>query len=133
MTNPHDVNFERLECRGLPPKFSIQTRRVASERTQPNHFVHDDRIWAIVSLRKEANKHGRRCDVMQLRGTGECGKGGCAFPVPLAHHHLVILSITDQPLFSTPVLTAPLMVLAVEGYFTTCLVSSKNGVSQTET
>jgi len=55
------------------------------------------------------------------RGGGE--EGGWAFPLPLAFHHLVILSATYRLLFPTPALTAPLTVWTVEGYLTMCLIS----------
>ena len=54
---------------------------------------------------------------------GEGGEGGWAFPLPLACHHLVILSATYRPLFPTPVLTKPFMVWVVEGHLTMCLIS----------
>jgi len=62
----------------------------------------------------------------------ESGEGGWTFPLPLTCHHLVILSVTCQPLFQTPALAVPLMVWTVEGYLTMYLVSFENGVGQTE-
>jgi len=41
---------------------------------------------------------------------GEGGEGGWTRPLPLARHHLVILSAAYRPLFPTPALTTPLMV-----------------------
>jgi len=89
-------------------------------------------MWAIVSLQKVMNEHGRRCDTMQLRGTGEGGESGWAFPLPLTRHNLVILSVVYQSLFPTPAITASLMIWTVGGYPTVSLGSFENGVDQTE-
>jgi len=51
------------------------------------------------------------------------GGGGWVFPLPLACHHLVILSTAYRLLLPTPALTTPLMVWTVEGYLTMCLIS----------
>ena len=54
---------------------------------------------------------------------GEGKEGGWAFPLPLARHHLEILSTAYLPLFPTPALTTPLTVWTVDGYLTMCLIS----------
>ena len=65
----------------------------------------------------EANE--RKRSVMQYNyldyhcyceGSWGGGGGYWAFPLPLACHHLVILSATYRLLFPTPALTVPLMV-----------------------
>ena len=71
-------------------------------------------------------------NAMRLRGDWYCydedpgggsEEGGWAFLLPLARHHLVILSTAYRLLFPTPALTAPLIVWTVEGYLTMCLIS----------